>query len=110
MTLNLPCGLGTELPVGGHADAVRGRLLWRRPLTLCVKGRRSGKTTHCILRRVATTGKKGPWSEPVSATIEGWATWCVRDAPYTLFLRLFVCGVGQDDYVAAFDLQSTLME
>ncbi len=28
-----------------------------------------GKTAQCLLRWVATTGEKGPWSETASATI-----------------------------------------
>jgi len=38
-------------------------------LTLCVKGRRPGKTAEYMQRWVATTGEKGVWSETASATI-----------------------------------------
>ena len=32
-------------------------------------GEDGGKTGHCMLRWVGTTGKKGPWSETASAPI-----------------------------------------
>ncbi len=41
----------------------------RTPHTAEFPGTDGGKTAHYMLRWVATTGEKGPWSETASATI-----------------------------------------
>jgi len=46
--------------------------LWvdtRTPYLVDYPGENGGKTAHYMLRCVATTGEKGPWSETASATI-----------------------------------------
>ena len=41
----------------------------RTPHVVDYPGEDAGKTAHYMLRWVATTGEKGPWSETASATI-----------------------------------------
>ncbi len=41
----------------------------RTPHVIAYRGEDGGKTAHYMLRRVGTTGEKGPWSETASATI-----------------------------------------
>ncbi len=41
----------------------------RTPYVADYPGEDGGKTAHYMLRWVATTGEKGPWSETASATI-----------------------------------------
>ena len=41
----------------------------RTPYVADYAGEDGGKTAHYMLRWVATTGEKGPWSETASATI-----------------------------------------
>ena len=41
----------------------------RTPYLVDYPGEDGGKTAHYMLRRVATTGEKGPWSETARATI-----------------------------------------
>ncbi len=41
----------------------------RTPYVADYPGEDGGNTAHYMLRWVATTGKKGPWSETASATI-----------------------------------------
>ena len=41
----------------------------RTPHVVDYPGEGGGKTAHYMLRRAATTGEKGPWSETASATI-----------------------------------------
>jgi len=41
----------------------------RTPYKVDYPGEDGGKTAHYMLRRVATTGKHGPWNETASATI-----------------------------------------
>ncbi len=41
----------------------------RAPYVADYPGEDGGKTTHYMLRWVATTAEKGPWSEAASATI-----------------------------------------
>jgi len=41
----------------------------RTPFLASFDGADAGKTAHHMLRRVSTTGEKGPWSETASATV-----------------------------------------
>ena len=41
----------------------------RTPYLVDYPGEDGGKTSHHVLRWVATTGEKGPWSETASPTI-----------------------------------------
>ncbi|MCK4341889.1 MAG: hypothetical protein KAY37_09230 [Phycisphaerae bacterium] len=52
----------------------------RTPYVVDCPGEGGGKTAHYMLRWVATTGEKGPWSETASATIGAKEQWRIQTA------------------------------
>ena len=56
-------------PPSGPAELTFLSLATRTPQVAEFPGPDGGKTAHYMLRWIATTGEKGPWSETASATI-----------------------------------------
>ena len=70
----MACRHQRSLTVAARIDPAPSELsfLWvdtRTPYLVDYPGENGGKTAHYMLRCVATTGEKGPWSETASATI-----------------------------------------
>ena len=60
---------GLALPPAGSSELTFLSVDTRTPDVADYPGEDGGKTAHYMLRWVATTGEKGPWSETSSATI-----------------------------------------
>ncbi|MCH7870693.1 MAG: hypothetical protein IID33_03235 [Planctomycetes bacterium] len=58
-----------EPPPSGPSELTFLSLATRTPHVAEFPGEHGGKTAHYMLRWIATTGEKGPWSETASATI-----------------------------------------
>ena len=58
-----------EPPPSGPSELTFLSLATRTPHVAEFPGTDGGKTAHYMLRWIATTGEKGPWSETASATI-----------------------------------------
>ena len=56
-------------PPSGPSELTFLSLATRTPHVAEFPGPDGGKTAHYMLRWIATTGEKGPWSETASATI-----------------------------------------
>jgi len=67
----LPHGRGSDRnpPPPGPSELSFLSVDTRTPYVADFPGEAGGKTAHYMLRWVATTGEKGPWSETASATI-----------------------------------------
>gem|GEM_PF-5470634 len=67
----LPHGRGSDRnpPPTGPSELSFPSIDTRTPYVVDYPAEGGGKTAHYMLRWVATTGEKGPWSETVSATI-----------------------------------------